>query len=154
MMPFDQYPGAGAELIGKCGGANCRHEYGLKLQRLTGQTSCAYCGLSLVDTYEHWLLMSVDHVVPTKTGLALGINKLWLEDYCNTVLCCAGCNGFRNLYKLAAAMVAPTEVASFIELRDVTFATRKDLILAAREKERDFYNGRPWEKGLMLGGSR
>ena len=57
MMPFDRYPGRGTMFLGKCGGANCRHGYGLMLQQLTGQTSCAYCGLSLIHTYEHWLLM-------------------------------------------------------------------------------------------------
>jgi len=154
MMPFDQYPEGGKELIGKCAGANCRHEYGLKLQRLTGQSACAYCGLNLVDTYEHWLLMSVDHVVPTKAGLAMGIDKTWLEDCCNTVLCCAGCNGFGNRFKLAAAVTLPVDVASFVELRNTTFATRKELILVAREKERDFYSDRPWEKRLVPEGSR
>jgi hypothetical protein len=148
MMPFDQYPHAGAELLGKCGVTNCRHEYGLKLQRLTGQTSCASCGLSLVDTFEHWLLMSVDHVIPTATGLALGIEPRWVEDFCNTVLCCSGCNGLGNRYKLAATVTVPTAILSFIELRNATFAARKELILAAIQKERDFYQSRPWERQL------
>lgn len=147
-MPFDHYPGEGATLLGKCAGGNCRHEYGLKLQRLTGQTSCAYCELSLVDTYEHWLLMSVDHVIPMRTGLELGIEPSWLEDFCNTVLCCSGCNGFKNRFKLPSTSEVPSESKGFVELRDAIFATRKELILTAREKEREFYSSRPWEKPL------
>jgi hypothetical protein len=149
MSHFDSYPGAGRELLGKCSGGNCRHEYGLKLQRLTGQTACAYCELSLVDTYEHWLLMSVDHVIPTRTGLALGISADWLADYCNTVLCCWACNGFGNRYQLAAETIVPTDFAAFVKLRDETFALRKTLILGCHPKERQFYDSLPWERGSV-----
>lgn len=145
MMPFELYPGGAASLLGKCTGANCRHEYGLKLQRLTGQTACAYCGLSLVDTFEHWLLMSVDHVVPTRTGLAIGISRNWLEDYCNTVLCCSACNGFGNRFKIPVSALLPAELEEFVALRDKLFVTRKELILAARKREQAFYASRPWE---------
>ena len=133
MMPFDRYPGGGTMFLGKCGGGNCRHGYCLTLQQLTGQTSCAYCGLSLVDTYEHWLLMSVDHVIPTQTGLALGIERSWVEDFCNTVLSCSGCNGFRNRFPLPATAAIPTGIKDFVELRDAIFLTRKELILTAHE---------------------
>ena len=145
MIPFDIYPNRGTTLFGKCGGANCRHDYGLKLQRLSGQTACGYCGLSLIDTFEHWLLMSVDHVVPTRTGLAIGIPPIWLEDFCNTVLCCAACNGFSNRFKIPATVSLPTGIEEFIALRDDMFLARKELILAAREREREFYQSRPWE---------
>lgn len=143
MMPFDQYPGGGSELIGKCGGANCRHECGLKLRRLTGQTSCAYRGLNLVDTYENWLLMLVDYVVPTKTDLAMGIEKDWLQDCCNTVLCCAGSNGFGNRFKALTVLI---DIPGFNALHDARSA--------AGGKERDFYNTSPWERRLVLGGVR
>ena len=62
MKPFDSYPGDRIELLPRSGGANARREYGLKLQRLTGQSSYAYCGVSLVDDYYHWILLNVDHV--------------------------------------------------------------------------------------------
>jgi hypothetical protein len=154
MMPFDQYPDEGNELLGKCGGANCRHEYGLKLQQLTGQVSCAYCGLSLVDTYEHWLLMSVDHVIPTGTGLVFGIEPTWLEDFCNTVLCCSGCNGFRCRFEVPSTLMIPTDVRGFVTLRDTIFAIRKELILAKLATERAFYQSQPWEKRPVPGRSR
>ena len=57
--PFDRYPGKGRRLLGKRTGATCRREYGLRLQRITGHTRCAYCDLDLVGTFEHWLMMSV-----------------------------------------------------------------------------------------------
>jgi len=154
MMPLDQYPGGGNERLGKCPGGNCRHGYCLKLQRLTGQTTCAHCGLSLVNTYEHWLLMCADHVVPTGTGLALGIDSIWLEDFCNRVLCCSGCNGFKNRFLLPAESVVPAEIKGFVELRDAIFASRKELILATLDTQREFYSGRPWEKRLVPRGSR
>ena len=151
MMPFDSYPGAGRELLGKCGITNCRHEYGLKLQRLTGQTSCAYCSLSLVDTYEHWLLMSVDHVIPTATGVSIGLKKEWLEDFCNTVLCCSACNGFKNRFELDPETSVATNFVSFVALRDAAFATRKELILVCHRNEREFYNNQPWKQRLVSG---
>ncbi len=65
MNPFEVYPGAGRVLLGKPKNtSNCRYGYGLELQRLNGQTNCAYCQVSLIDDYYHWLLMAVDHVVP------------------------------------------------------------------------------------------
>lgn len=151
MMPFDSYPGSGSELLGRCAGANCRHEYGLKLQRLTGQTTCAYCGLSLIDTYEHWLLMVVDHVIPARTGVAFGIPQSWLGDFCNTVLACSGCNGLRCRYELPSTAVIPPDINGFVMLRDAIFAVRKDLILAAMQIEREFHRSRPWEHRIVRG---
>ena len=62
--------------------------------------SCAYCDVSLVDDYYHWLLMSVDHVVPSSEAKRLGIPVASYEDYINLVLCCSGCNGFGNRFRL------------------------------------------------------
>ena len=72
----------------------------------------------------------VDHVIPTQAGLALGIEQSWLEDFCNTVLCCSGCNGFRCRYELPATASNPTDVNGFATLRDAIFVSHKDLILA------------------------
>ena len=99
MMPFDAYPHRGRRPIGRLAGDNCRHEYGLRLQKLIGLNKCAYCGLNFVDTYDHWLMMAVDHIVPTHAGKELGITPDWLEDYWNTVLCCSACHEFGNLYR-------------------------------------------------------
>jgi 5-methylcytosine-specific restriction endonuclease McrA len=145
MMPFDAYPHGGRKLIGRPTGSNCRHEYGLKLQKLAGLHACAYCGMSLVDTYEHWLMMSVDHVVPTRAGQVVGISDAWLADYANIVLCCSACNGFGNRYKLMPEMTGrPATLDEFFALRDRVFADRKALILLSHEKERAFYDKKPW----------
>jgi hypothetical protein len=143
-MPFDAYPDCGVKLIGRPPGTNCRHEYGLKLQKVTGLGDCAYCGMSLVDAYEHWLMMSVDHVVPTRAGQAVGISDDWLTDYANIVLCCSACNGFGNRYKLMTDVVTPVTLDDFFVLRDRVFAERKKLILSKHEKERAFYDKKPW----------
>lgn len=147
-LPFDIYPGRGRVLLGHLGGDNARHGYGLRLQRKTGQTRCAYCGLSLVDSYEHWLMLSVDHVVPAKAGEAIGIPSEWLDDYCNKVLCCSACNGFGNGYALPASAQRPSSVEEFCRLRDDVFLQRRQIILTRHEKERDVFSRKPWETPL------
>ena len=144
MEPFDNYPGGGRQLLGKMTGANCRHEYGLRLQKLTSQTSCAYCSVSLIDDYYRWLLMSVDHVIPMSAGQAAGIPQDWLEDYANTVLCCSACNGFGNRFKLTDNTPIPSTDDEFFDLRERIFVKRRTLILASHDSERNFYRSRPW----------
>ena len=77
-----------------------------------GQTSCAYCKMSLVDSYEHWLLLTVDHVIPDsgkrrKGGHRLGTPKAWHESYSNIVVSCSGCNGFRHRYAVSRQEPTP-----------------------------------------------
>lgn len=141
---FGTYPGGGRKLLARRAGDNCRKGYGLQLQRLTGQTTCAYCGLSLITTYEQWLLMQVDHVVPLGTGKALGIPIEWLEDCSNLVLACAACNSFCNRDKIPPDVTLPATLAEFHDLRDMMFRGRRKRILAAHEKERRFFEGKPW----------
>jgi hypothetical protein len=141
MLPFESYPNRGRQLLGKRAGGNSRHIYGLALQRLTGATRCAYCDVSLIDTYEHWLSMSVDHVIPSTAGKACGIPEQWLADYSNTVLCCAACNGFRNRYQVNAC---PTTLDDFFDLRDRIFLERKAALLKSHERERAYYESKPW----------
>ena len=103
MEAFDRCPGGGPLLLGLRRGANARHEYGLRLQQVTGETACAYCGLSLIDTYEHWLLLQVDHVVPVGEAIRLGVPHEFYEDLCNHVLACSGCNRFDNRHAVDCA---------------------------------------------------
>jgi hypothetical protein len=124
MMPFDAYPHRGRRPIGRLTGENCRHDYGLRLQKLIGLTKCAYCSLSLVDTYDHWLMMTVDHVVPRHAGEELGITSDWLEDYWNVVLCCSACETFGNLFPLEADVTCPDNGEEFVALRDRIFVER------------------------------
>ena len=145
-MPFDAYPGKGYKLSENLRGSNCRHGYGLELQKATHQTCCAYCNLSLVDTYEHWLLMSVDHVVPIQEGKQKGIPDEWLYDLSNTVLSCSGCNGFRNRFKFPQNIKLPKSFPEFCKMRDRFFLERKKIIEESRAKEKAFFNSKPWEK--------
>jgi hypothetical protein len=144
MMPFDAYPHRGRRPFGHCNGDNCRHEYGLRFQRLTGLGVCAYCGLSLVDSYDHWLKMSVEPVVPLKAARELNIPADWAEDYCNMVLCCSACSEFGQLCELMPDLAAPTNFDEFVGVRDHVFAERKKIILLTHQQELAFYDSKPW----------
>lgn len=130
-LPFDNYPEGGRQLLGRRKGNNCRKGYGLGLQRITGQTTCGYCGLNLVGTYEHWLHLEVDHVVPWGAGRVLGVPDTWLDDLSNLVLACSACNRFNNREKTPAEMECPATLDEFFNLRDDLFRQRKARILAA-----------------------
>ncbi len=150
MMPFDSYPQNGRELLGRVKGSNCRHGYCLQFQQVTQQTSCAYCGMSLVDSYERWLTMALDHVIPLKTGLSICIPAEWIDDCINKVLACAACNGFQNRYKLPEGTPCPSALSEFVELRDRTFDERKVLVSRSHEQERLFFDSQPWMNKLVL----
>jgi hypothetical protein len=144
--PFNAYPGGGSVLLGTPRNPyNCRQGWALEIRKLTGQTACAYCGGSLVDDYRHWLLMAVDHVVPSSEGRRLGIPSLFIGDFANLVLCCSGCNGFGNRYRVAEEPRAAWTLEEFMALRDRVFAERNRLVAARREKEKAFYE-RAWRQ--------
>jgi hypothetical protein len=142
---FDRYPGGGRHILGrpKGGDGTCRLGYGLALQRLTSESSCAYCGVSLIDTYHHWLLMSVDHVVPAGEARRLGISPEFYEDAINLVLCCAGCNGFGNRYRREIEPRGAWTLDDFLDLCDAIFAERFERIAARRNWEIAQFESRP-----------
>ncbi len=146
MDPFASYPHNGRTLLGPVKGDTCRNGYGLKFMQKTGQTKCAYCGLDFVESYENWLTMVLDHVVPVSVCRALNLPVEWQEDCLNKVLACAACNGFRNRYKPSASIVIPSSLVEFCVLRDRIFAERKQLIAQSHKKERAIFATRPWEK--------
>jgi hypothetical protein len=144
---FSTYPNGGRVLLGPPKGSdNCRHGYGLDLQRRTGQRHCAYCGVDLTDTFHHWLLMSVDHVVPTSVGKERDVPGVYMEDCINKVLACSGCNGIGNRYK-AEGIEWPSEwtIESFVAVRDTIFVARTALIGELRANEVAFFASHPWE---------
>ncbi len=145
-LPFLKYPSHGRQLLGKRSVENSRRGYGLTLRRLTGQSSCAYCGMDLFDSYEHWLLLQVDHVIPTTVGKRLGIPLEWLEDYSNLVLACSACNSFDNQFDDPEAISAPKTENEFFDFRDAVFTKRKPRIFQCQSSERDFFEGKPWEQ--------
>ena len=153
MKPFDSYPNDGIRPLPTLQGANTRRVDAPKLQRLTRQTQCAYCGVDLTPTFEQWLLTSIDHVVPTEEAQRLGIVRRFFDSMSNAVLCCSGCNGFQNRYKVPST--APREIATFrefCELRDLVFSERRGLILEQRKKEIAFFETSPWiPRGVDVG---
>lgn len=145
MQPFDRYPGGGAVLLGALRGANARHDYGLQLQRVTGEHTCAYCGLDLVDTYEHWLMLSVDHVIPVSVARVLKIPRPLYNDLINCVLACSACNTFDNQFKkVDSVTTGEWSLEAFIELRNIIFVERRDRIKERQNAERAFYLAKPW----------
>jgi hypothetical protein len=148
VQPFASYPGRGRELLGRPRDWSvCRYGYGLELQRRTGQGICAYCRVSLVDDYYRWLLMGVDHVVPKGQAIQLGISVLLYDDLINLVLCCSGCNGFGNRYRVPSEFIDPVgdwTLDRFLSLRDRVFEDRFQRIAERRTRERAFFESRPW----------
>ena len=142
MKPFEDYPNAGQTILKKMGRTNTRREDGLWLMDHTKQTCCAYCNLSLVDTYEHWLLVNVDHVIPTKECELLGIPKEWYHSFSNTVLACFGCNLFDNRYQIEWQQSRSSNewtVPMLVALRDKVFQERRQRIQDRRADEVRFY---------------
>jgi 5-methylcytosine-specific restriction endonuclease McrA len=145
VKPFDQYPNDGASLLPRMRGANARHEYGLELQRLTRQTACAYCEVDLAGDYYRWLMLGVDHVIPTAEGKRLRLPEEWIHSYSNLVLCCSACNAFANRFTIADEVRRVSwGVPQFFGLRDRVFVARKKAILARHEEERAFFSRKPW----------
>jgi hypothetical protein len=151
-FPFDEYPEGGRKRLGPPRNSdNCRHGYCRDFQRKTKQTRCAYCGVDLTHDYYRWLLVQLDHVIPVQEGLRLGIPQGLLEDATNRVLCCSGCNGFDNRYRIEheathdAAYWEENECHEFYQLRDRVFQERFRRIAQRRMEEMRFFDGRPWE---------
>lgn len=147
MRPFDSYPKDEHELRSPPRNPyNCRHGWGLDIQQRTGQTRCAYCGVSLVDDYYHWLLMCVDHVVPSREAQRLNIPPDLANGLVNHVLACSGCNGFHNRHVIAAEPQKEWTLDQFIDLRDTTFRNRKASVGERRAEEMAFFDRHPWNQ--------
>jgi hypothetical protein len=140
LVPFDSYPKGCRETLGLVRGSNAKHGYGLKLMRLTGQRCCAYCGTDLTATYEAWLTLVVDHVVPVAVCKSSQIREEWCWDYSNMVLACAACNGFCNRYRPLFPLAPVDTLAAFYDLRDKIFEERRKVIAARHKEERSFFN--------------
>jgi len=141
--PFSRYPAIGDSILKKMGRTNARREDGLWLMENTGQISCAYCKVSLVDEYYHWLLLNVDHVVPVKECERLGIPVEWRHSFTNAVLACFGCNLFDNRYSISwQTAQSHWTVEEFITLRNKVFIERRRRILSRKADEVQFFRER------------
>jgi hypothetical protein len=116
--------------------------------RVTGQTKCAYCGHDFTVSYENWLQMALDHVVPRSVCGSLRLHDDWVEDCSNKVLACGACNSFFNRYKPSWEFDCPDTLDAFYDLRDRIFEDRKRPILQKHKDERAFFARRAWEQSV------
>ncbi len=149
-LPFTAYPGGGREQLKQRPGWNTRHSDGPEFMRITGVKTCAYCGLDFTASFENWLMMVLDHVVPQSVCVSMAIDPTWVWNYSNAVLACSACNGFCNRYKPKANRSAPTTRSEFYDLRDEIFRERKEQILARRNAEKAFFEVKPWVLQTVL----
>jgi hypothetical protein len=140
-LPFTRYSGGGRVSLGKPrqGDLTARHGYGPPVFEQCGY-ACVYCGLDMAASFEAWLQLSVDHVVPRQMK-DRGYPAQLVEDLTNLVTCCRACNDFGNRFTVVDA--APTSDAAFFDLRDRVFRERKAMILARRVQERAIYSRLP-----------
>lgn len=137
-LPFDRYEGGGRRLLGRpaWGNGSSRRGYGRPVFAQCG-FACAYCGSSMDRTYEVWLGLSVDHVIPTGCAKRLGYPVEWVADVANQVTCCRACNEFLNPYRVNDP--PPATVDEFFELRDQHFYRKHEWVMARHSQERAWY---------------
>ena len=111
---------------------------------MTGQTSCAYCSIDLVSDYYRWLLLAIDHVVPSGEAKRLGIPADFYEDAINLVVTCSGCNGFLNRFRYDSDSSLTWTLEEFVALRDLIFDRRFELISVRRAREIEIFGSSPW----------
>ena len=138
-LPFARYRNSGHELLGRpgWGDGSCRHGYGPPVFAECG-TACVYCGRELGGSYESWLDLSIDHVVPGETVKRLGWPREWIEDIVNLVTCCRACNEFLNGYRVSDP--APASFEDFIALRDLHFSAKRAWVIDRHVRERAWYD--------------
>ncbi len=121
------------------GDGTCRGGYGLSVSDRHGN-KCAYCGLDFTQSYESWLHMSVDHVIP-RYVIGIGYEPEWVEDLLNHVPCCRTCNEFLNGYRVVAPS-APQTLTGFLNLRDKVFEEKRLKVLPRHQREQERF--RSW----------
>lgn len=136
-LPFGAYPQGGRVLLGKprWGDGTARRSYGVEALRWCGYR-CAYCGLDMA-TFEGWLQLSVDHVIPQQMQSA-GYPTAWVLDSINLVAACMACNGYFNRDPVIGEV--PTTLDAFCDLRDRLFQERRARIVARRSEERAWFD--------------
>jgi hypothetical protein len=115
------------------GDGTARHGYGPPVFERDGYV-CVYCGLNMLASYEGWLQLSVDHVIPQQMIKRNDYRKDWIEDLANLVTCCRSCNEFGNRFRFDDP--APTSDDDFFDLRDRVFVQRRACLALAHARER------------------
>jgi hypothetical protein len=150
LKPFDTYPEGGRSLLGPVSDlSDYRYSNAADMQSKTGQTCCAYCGADLTDSFDHWLLSSVERVVPVRQAAQMGVPPEYRRDAINTVLVCLVCSGLSGNYYVPESWQKKrkiTDIEDFLTLRDKVFEDRKRRLNERRDREREYYQFRPWEQ--------
>lgn len=133
-LPFNDYPSGGRALLGKPKGDLARRGYGRDALAWCG-FHCAYCGLDM-STFEGWLQVSVDHVVP-RQATAIGFPSQWVLDATNLVACCRTCNDLFNRDPVLDPL--PPTLEAFYALRDRLYLARRGRIIERRAAERRWF---------------
>ncbi len=133
-LPFAAYPSGGRVLLGKPKGDVARRGYGRDVLAWCG-FQCAYCGLDM-STFEGWLQLSVDHVVPQQ-AIAVGFPAEWLLDAANLAACCRSCNDLFNRDPVVDPV--PPSLDAFFDLRDRLYRARRLRIAEHRGEERVWF---------------
>ena len=118
------------------GDGSCRRGYGPAVFAECG-TDCASCGRELGASYESWLDLSIDHVIPTETVKRLGWPREWVDDLMNLVTACRACNEFLNGYRVNDA--PPATIEEFSALRDHHFAAKAAWVVERHARERGWF---------------
>ena len=146
MTPFESYSRGGREPLGspRTGDGTCRHGYGPPVFSQCG-SACVYCGRELLDSYEAWLDVSIDHVVPRSVSWYSRCRP-WVDDLFNLATCCRACNEFLNQFKCGDS--EPATLNAFLTIRDRVFAAKHAHANQRHNEERSWYdrwtkNGRP-----------
>jgi hypothetical protein len=116
------------------GDGTARRSYGVKALEWCDYR-CVYCGLDM-STFDGWLEMSIDHVVPQQ-AIAVGFQAEWILDATNVVAACRACNDLFNRDPIVDPV--PLTLEAFYDLRDRMFQQRKARILERREMERAWF---------------
>ena len=137
-IPFERYRGGGRTLLGRppSGDGSCRTGYGPSVFAECGMV-CVYCGHDMGASYEAWLHLSIDHVIPSGTVKQLGWPREWVEDIANLVTCCRACNEFLNGYRVAEP--SPETLDEFFALRDKHFIAKRAWVIERHTRERNAY---------------
>ena len=114
-----------------------RRGYGLPVFERSNYT-CLYCKRDLKSTYENWLNISIEHIIPHSTLKVWGADfDIWIDDLSNTGACCRACNGFLTVFKLSSE--APKSLEEFYDLRDKVYLQKKELALRRHKVERTWF---------------
>jgi hypothetical protein len=136
MEPFKNYRGNGKQLLEPLViQGTCRRDYGRIVLKECGGF-CVYCGRNLTESYEAWLSLSVDHVIPISTRWVKD-REDWIYNLINCVTCCRACNEFLNHYEVRDEM--PETLEAFCDLRDNHFQRKKEKALGCHKRDKTFF---------------